>query len=262
MEDEVVSQSGLLQLPLTVKVSKDGQIDLLEDVLVGATLAEGVLAPSTDPTPFAGKVLEGIRQTYWGYVSISGKVNKTIQLNDRNVVVQVTRIVFWMNLHVKNIELNVGEELAVVVDVPLAQPHPELLRPVLLDTVSSSQEVSSINQTSATDVNIVVLLLLKQRHLPRVLPELGVALCVLLGGVVDPPVDTVGVPPPALPVLAELGLGARGQAVQGLAELLRLLPDVSDGVGVHEALVKAGVDETVETAAGGAGGRNTTADIT
>ena len=98
VEDEVVSQSGLLQLPLTVKVSEDRQIDLLEDVLVGATLAEGVLAPSTDPTPFAGKVLEGIRQTYWGYVSISGKVNEPIQLDDRNVVVQVARIVFWMNL--------------------------------------------------------------------------------------------------------------------------------------------------------------------
>merc|ERR1711982_83544 len=113
--------------------------------------------------------------------------------------------------------------------------------------MSCSQQMCSINQTSATDVNIVILLLLQQSHLPRILPKLGITLGIFLGRIVDPSIDAMSVPSPTLSVLTELSLGTGGQAIQCLVELLRLLSDVSDGVGVDEALVKAGVDKTVET---------------
>ena len=77
MEDEVGSQSRVLQLPLAVKMCQNRQINLLilkkslarcqvilkkvinlEDVLVRSTLAESILAPSTDPAPLSGKVLD------------------------------------------------------------------------------------------------------------------------------------------------------------------------------------------------------------
>ena len=85
--------------------------------------------------------------------------------------------------------------------------------------------MSSVNETSAAHIHIVILLLLQDGHLPGILPELCVALLVTLGGVVDPPVDPVGVPLAALAVLAE-GLAAGGQAVQGLTKLLRLMSHV------------------------------------
>ena len=85
--------------------------------------------------------------------------------------------------------------------------------------------MSPVNETSAAHIHIVILLLLQDCHLPGIFPELCVALLVTLGGVVDPPVDPMGVPLAALAVLAE-GLGAGGQAVQGLTELLRLMSDI------------------------------------
>ena len=98
VKNKVMTKSGLLQLPLTVKVSEDRKIHLLENMLIGASLAKCILAPSTDPAPLACKVLEGIRKTDWGDVSIPGKVNKPINLDDSNVIVEVARVIFWMNL--------------------------------------------------------------------------------------------------------------------------------------------------------------------
>ena len=85
--------------------------------------------------------------------------------------------------------------------------------------------MSPVNETSAAHIHIVILLLLQDGHLPGIFPELCVALLVALGGVVDPPVDPMGVPLAALAVLAE-GLAAGGQTVQGLTELLRLMSHV------------------------------------
>ena len=85
--------------------------------------------------------------------------------------------------------------------------------------------MSPVNETSAAHIHIVILLLLQDGHLPGILPELCVALLVTLGGVVDPPVDPMGVPLAALAVLTE-GLAAGGHTVQGLTELLRLMSHV------------------------------------
>ena len=123
--------------------------------------------------------------------------------------------------------------------------HPKLFRAILLDAVRSCEDVRGINERSSADVNIVVLLLLQDcrlelallvfflqsrrfnfdTYLPRVLAEFCIALVVLLGGVVDPAGDAVSVPLPALSVGAELA------SVDNTVELLRLLPDISDGAG-------------------------------
>merc|ERR1719336_3795145 len=123
-----------------------------------------------------------------------------------------------MNLHVKNIKLDVGEELTVIINVPFAQSDSQLLWSILFDTMSCSQQMCSINQTSSTNVNIVILLLLQQGNLPRILSKLCITLGIFLGRIVDPSVDAMSVPPSTLSILTELGLGTGGQAVQGLAE--------------------------------------------
>merc|ERR1719336_3655827 len=112
-----------------------------------------------------------------------------------------------MNLHVKNIKLDVGEELTVIINVPFAQSDSQLLWSILFDTMSCSQQMCSINQTSSTDVNIVILLLLQQSHLPWILSKLDITLGILLGRIVDPSVDAMSIPSPALSVLTELCLG-------------------------------------------------------
>ena len=134
------------------------------------------------------------------------------------------------HLHIQDIKLHVGEELAVIVDVPLPQPHPQLLGSVLLDAVSCCQQVTPINQAASTHVHIVILLLLQQRHLPGILSKLCVSLCKPLSRVVDATSDTMSIPPPTLTILTELSLTR--DTVESLVELLWLLSDVSDTIDV------------------------------
>ena len=57
------------------------------------------------------------------------EIDKAVQLEDGNVVVEVAGRVLGMELDGEDVELNVGVELGVVVDVPLAHPDAQLLRP-------------------------------------------------------------------------------------------------------------------------------------
>ena len=93
---------------------------LLEHMLVRTCLAKGILAPSTDPAPLTSKVLEGIGQTDGGDVGVPGKVHQTVNLDDSQVIVEVARVVLGVDVHAKHIKLDVGEELTVIIDVPLA----------------------------------------------------------------------------------------------------------------------------------------------
>ena len=149
MEDKVRAEPRLFEFPLAVEVCQDGQVNLLEHVLVSSAFAKCILAPSTDPASFASKILqnimvtqcchrrvasssfhlESIGQTNGGNVSIAGKVHEAINSDHGEVIVQVAGVVVGVYLHAQDVKLHVGEELAVVVHVPLAQPHPELLWP-------------------------------------------------------------------------------------------------------------------------------------
>ena len=97
---------------------------------------------------------------------ISLKVNKTIKLDDSNIIIEVTRVELRMNVDAKTIHLNIWIKLAVIVDIPLPQPDPQLLRSVLLDTMSCCQYMRSIYQGSSTHINIVVLFFLQDGRLP------------------------------------------------------------------------------------------------
>jgi len=60
---EVVAQSSLLELALALVVRHDGNVNLLEDVLVLAKVAKGVLAPASGVAARSSKFGVGIRQT-------------------------------------------------------------------------------------------------------------------------------------------------------------------------------------------------------
>merc|ERR1719412_825587 len=145
VEGEVIAEARLSQLPLAVGVPEHGHVHLLEGVLVGAVATEGVLAPSSDEAAVTGKVCQGVRQADRGDVGVPLEVQEAVQLDDGDVVVQVSRIELRVDGDGEDVELNVGVELAVVVDIPLAEADPELLWAVLLDAVGRRDDVRGVN---------------------------------------------------------------------------------------------------------------------
>ena len=59
VEQELAAQSGRSEPLLALTVAHDGDIHLLQDVLVGAGQTELVLPPAAHPAPVAGEILEG-----------------------------------------------------------------------------------------------------------------------------------------------------------------------------------------------------------
>ena len=88
------------------------------------------------------------------------KVHQAVHLDNSQVIVKIAGVKVWMILNVQNIHLNVWVELTVIVYIPLPQPHPELLWPVLIDAVGGCKQMAPIYQSSTTGVHIVILVLL------------------------------------------------------------------------------------------------------
>lgn len=126
IEFVAVAETRVAQLRLALMVGQNWHIDFLEDVLVFAVLAEGVLAPAGGPAASVGEVGILIGQTGGTDVWVLGEVDGVIQLQYSQIVVQGASIVLGMNVHRDNIALNVGEELDVMIDIPFAQAHAQI----------------------------------------------------------------------------------------------------------------------------------------
>ena len=64
--------------------------------------------------------MKGIWQTDRRNVRVSCKVNKTIQLDDSNIIVQIARVKLRMYVDAQRFKLNIWVKLAVIVYIPLA----------------------------------------------------------------------------------------------------------------------------------------------
>ena len=176
VEQELLTKPGLTELLLALAVGHDGDVHLLEDVLIGARHSELVLAPATDPAPVVREVLgdnrtvtdwikslqylEHVGEADGGDVWVLLEVKDAVQLDHSNVVVEVTSVELWVILDIEHIHLHIGVGLRVAVNVPLAQSHPELLRSELVDAVSGREEVTGVYQGRPAGVDVVVLILL------------------------------------------------------------------------------------------------------
>ena len=98
-------------------------------------------------------------------MGVGGEVHGAVQLDDGNVVVEVTRVELRVVFDLQDVHLHVGEGLGVAVHVPLPQPHSELLRPELVDAVGGRDEVARVDESGPTGVDIVVLVLLEYGRL-------------------------------------------------------------------------------------------------
>lgn len=99
------------------------------------------------------------------------EVDVVVELQDRHVVVQSARVKFRMHDYADDVALDVGEELDVVVDVPLAETGPKVSTRVGLDAVSGRDYVTRRNQGTAANVHAFLFtwLLLQYGHLPGIL---------------------------------------------------------------------------------------------
>ena len=88
------------------------------------------------------------------------EVQTAVQLDQSNVVVEVTGVELRVVFDLQDVHLHVGEGLVVAVHIPLPQPHSELLRAELVDAVRGRDEVTRVDQSSPTGVDIIVLVLL------------------------------------------------------------------------------------------------------
>jgi len=146
---EVVSQPSLLELALALMVRYNRDVDLLEDVLVLAEIAEGVLAPASCVATRSSIVVLRVWQTGCANVRteektlvsilifltqmfnlLSLQVNRPDQLDDSKIVEQSAGIKFRVDCDTGNISFDVRVELNIVVDVPFSQANSELLTSV------------------------------------------------------------------------------------------------------------------------------------
>jgi len=195
VEGEVEAKFGVLQKPLAPLISDDGDINLLEDLLVSTTL-EAVLAPTSDIATLTVKLLCPIRKTYRRYVGVLGIIHVAIQPDHGNVIVQVAPGEIGVQEDILSVELDMSVEFGVVVDIPLPESDPKIFWSVALDAVSGGKNMRSIDQRTATNVNVVKLLFLQNGNLPWVLSEFGIS--VDKSVLSDPSVYTLGVLFPAL----------------------------------------------------------------
>jgi len=123
VEDKVGAETGLPQHGLALAVVDDRNFDLLQDLLV-RPLGEGVLAPAGCHAALSGKFDVPVGQADGADVGVAGVVDVAVDPDKGNVVEEVARVVLVVDEDVDGVELDVGVELGVVVDVPFSGPDP------------------------------------------------------------------------------------------------------------------------------------------
>merc|ERR1719270_1218609 len=120
VEGEVEAKLGVLQKPLAPLISDDGDINLLQDLLVSTTL-EAVLAPTGDIATLTIKLLCPIRKTYRRYVGVLGIIHVAIQPDHGNVIVQVATGKIGVQEDILSVELDMSVEFGIVVELLFLQ---------------------------------------------------------------------------------------------------------------------------------------------
>lgn len=171
-----VSQTRVSQLLLTLIVPDDWNVDFLQDVLVLAEVTERVFAPARRPAARPTEVGVSIRQARRTDVRAVDEVDRAVQLQDGQVVVQCSRVIFRMHVDGLNVSFDVREEFNVVIYVPFSQANAQIISRVGLDTMRGGDDVEGIDQCTAAHVNRLLWILLQNGHLPWIFAEFAVAI--------------------------------------------------------------------------------------
>lgn len=98
----------------------------LEDVLVFSVVTEGVLAPARGPAAMSSVLRVRLGQTGRTDVRRLLEVHGVVQAQQGDVIEQRPRVELRVNVESRDISLNVGVELYIMVHIPLSQPHTEV----------------------------------------------------------------------------------------------------------------------------------------
>lgn len=121
-----VAKTRVAQLGFALMMRQNGHIDLLQYVLVFAVLTESILAPASGPAAGIGEIGILIGQTGGANVRVLGEIDRVVQLQNSQVIIERASIVLGMNVHGDNIAFNIGEEFDIMIHIPLAQAHAQI----------------------------------------------------------------------------------------------------------------------------------------
>lgn len=214
MQLEFVAEPGLLQLSLALVVRQHRHVYLLEDVLVFAVVAEGILAPSCGPAPSSCEVGVAVRKACRGDVRGLTSSDRSLHPEYGDVVVQGPCVELRVNEQSLDISLLVRVELYVVVHVPLAQTDSEVEGGVRFDAVSGSEDMDVVDECASTDIHTLLRVLLQDGYLPRILTEFRVSIDIDRS--LDPAVDSMSIPDSTLS-WSVAGCGPSGASTAHLA---------------------------------------------
>lgn len=191
-----VAEARLAQLVLALVVIHNRHVHLLQDVLILAIVTERVLTPAGGPATLAGEIGMLVGQTGGRDVGRTGKIHRTIHLQNGQIVVKRAGVIFRVYLHRDDIALNVRVEFDVVVYVPFAESYTKIesivavMKEVLalkydttlgrhiiylrFHTVSRRYDVQIVDQGTTAHVHRFLGILLQNCHLPWVFAELAI----------------------------------------------------------------------------------------
>jgi hypothetical protein len=118
VEAEVLSEPGLAERLQTLLARHGGHLDLLEDHLVLALLAEHVLAPAAGEAAAAVELLVLLGQT--DDVHVVRRVHRRVQPQQRHIVVERARVVLGVDHRLHHGAVLVRQQLVLRLRVPLA----------------------------------------------------------------------------------------------------------------------------------------------
>lgn len=98
LEIVTVAKSCLSQLLLAHVLVDDWNIDFLQDILIFSVFPV-VFSPSCGPTSLASEICEFIRQAGWADVRCSGKVNRLIQFQNGQIIIEGSSVVLRVNVN-------------------------------------------------------------------------------------------------------------------------------------------------------------------
>ena len=135
-------------------------------------MAVGRSAPADDDRVFADELLLQAGQTHGNDVLFVGDIFG--QSNESDIVLKRGRLVARMNLFALNVEVLVGQGLALLADVPLAQPDPHAGFGRVVDAMRGRDHPALADQGTTARDSLRQKRLLDDGRLPRVMAELGV----------------------------------------------------------------------------------------
>lgn len=191
VQTETVAEAGLAKGRLALVVGDDRQLDLLQDDLVLALLAEDVLAPAGGKA--VGAVKLGVLRGQTGWLDVFGQVERLFENEQSNIVGQRALVELLVDDDLANTTVLVRVQFVLGLGVPFSSTDNEGLALLGGNAMGRGQDdVGGDQRTSAlvhVQRRVHDLVFAQDSHHPGELAVLGLS-CLVSG---DAEAETIGV---------------------------------------------------------------------